>query len=394
MIKKQSVLNILAYGIAIILIINCNSIIGNAVQFDSFYRKINVLMMGLIILYVLLSKPLKKNIFILGAMLMCYLLIPMIIKGNWNQQIINYLRFIAIFFLVGTESKKPNLSLVLKAYINLMFVIALVSIFFWIFGSLMHLINPNMFVVSKWEGINRLTDVPSYYGLYYETQSVGFAIRNSAIFAEGPMAALNFLLALVLLDCFEKKNVTINFKIGTLIVAALSTLSTTAYISLILLILLKLIIYRFPNPKSNLIKNVFLIILIPVIIVVVHSLLMSKMNTVSGTDRFQDYMNAFKLWKTYPLFGTSQLVDMQTFGFSSSFTNILGGEGLWTLALFVVSAGRSFILGIRQNEKGRIIFTIILIYLFMITIFVNTYLIWYVFTWIFLWEPKVQDNEK
>ena len=179
--------------------------------------------------------------------------------------------------------------------------------------------------------------IPNYHNLYFETQQWGDIFRNTAIFTEAPMAALNFLVALAFNMIFLNKTKLAKFKSFILIIAGLMTISTTMYIGI-----LALLIYRFfektarANKYISLIKFIFIIILFVISAVIVNSLINSKLQTGSGIDRSSDYINGINAWINHPIMGNglnaginegTTIINGEVighYGFSSSFSQLLG----------------------------------------------------------------------
>ena len=135
-----------------------------------------------------------------------------------NKNLIFWLTSVVVLFIWQLEliQDKEKIPQILLCYKNLIFIIALISLFFWFFGSILKIIRPSGIVLSSWGAIgNNLNIVPSFHNLYFETQNFRTGIeilngvqRNTAIFTEAPMAALNFSIALLIefLDKHKSKN--------------------------------------------------------------------------------------------------------------------------------------------------------------------------------------------
>ena len=143
-----------------------------------------------------------------------------------------------LFFFIIQESNER--SEVLLKYRNVVFIIALVSLFFWLLGSILHFLHPSGIVQSVWTGDPKV--VPSYYGFYFETQKLYGVIRNTAIFTEAPMSSLHFSIAMLVEVYVDKKKSL--FKIFLFSIAILSSFSTTG---IILLIVVYYINYSLPE---------------------------------------------------------------------------------------------------------------------------------------------------
>lgn len=399
-----TVLKILSYIIAIIIIINCNTIYITSNDFPFFNKTVFYILIITVALYIICNIK-KYNLkldrtFLIGigitGYLSVYVILSAIFSSNLNG-IRNILYFLIFFSLVWVEKDKSPLPDILVAYINLMFFVALISIFFWTFGSFLHFLTPTGNTTIKWGMPNRT--VSSYYNIYFETQYSNLGVRNSAIFVEAPIAALNLLTALSLNILFLKKNKFSRIKILVFIIAGLMTMSTAMYIGILILMVGKLFEKK-ENNKKQVLKYFFGILIVPIVGWLIYSLFNFKLDTTSGLDRKSDYLNAFSVWFNHPFIGAGinagvhegiNLINGETiphYGFSSSFTKFLGDNGLFILVLIVLAIIVSIAKGIRQNNYNRVIFTIILVYLFMVIIFAQSYLMFYLFIFIAIWTPK------
>lgn len=140
--------------------------------------------------------------------------------------------FIVLYVLFVEKSMKDTM----KKMDDVILLIAIISLLFWLFGSVMHLVHPNGSVFSYWTD----ADAPSYYNLYFETQRGAFfgfdnvIIRNTAIFTEAPMSSLVFSTAFIS-ELFLVKSKQICRHV-ILLIAIITTFSTSGYSVVVLAI--------------------------------------------------------------------------------------------------------------------------------------------------------------
>ena len=401
--KENVFVQIITYALAFGMIINCNSIFSTGL----FASRLNNSLLLLSFLEVFLIVILQKiktidwgkylvSILALSAYLVIYILLQQKISTPLTsiKMLFTFLIFFSLAYLVYKTDNSP---LLLDAYVNLITVISIISLFFWIFGSNLHLIRPNGLYLTKWAQPT-FQSVSSYYGLYFETQTMGSMWRNSAIFAEAPMASLNFSLALAILILLLKKNRYYRWKILILTLGVVSTLSSTGYIFLVLLILGKILIGDDRNKYVFILKKIITPIILLLGVILINYFFSQKMMSNSGVSRGQDYINSFRAWERYPLLGVGlnmanslspeDRLFIGKFGYSNSFGKILGETGIYVTILYIISMIRSIYIGIKTQQSDRIFFTVILGYLFVTTIFVNTFLMFFIFSLIAVWTPK------
>lgn len=397
--KINKLANILSYIIAIIIIFNCNTVYISSSNFTLFQKLQFPAMICVSLIYIFIQIKIYNlyidECFLFGIIVSIYISLFLLFRVSRTTVFSNFkiiISFFIVFLLVWSERKKVGLPQVLKAYINVIVVIAGTSVVLWVLGSWLHFINPNKSVILAWGNPQRM--IPSYHNVYFETQYINNIPRNSAIFVEAPLAALNFLIALSLNFLLEKQTKLGNAKNIIITIAGILTLSTTMYIGIIILFIYKFVNPTFRNNFFNVLKIILMIIFVPILFLIINNLIGSKLDTQSGIDRKLDYANAFSAWVIHPFWGNGMdaginegltMIDgnlISHYGFSSSFTKILGDGGIYILVLFIFSIISSLYRSIKLKNWGMLVFTFILIYLFLVNIFAQTYIMFYLFIFI------------
>lgn len=118
----------------------------------------------------------------------------------------------------------------LDKFVKLMKILATISLFFWLFGSLLNIIPATGEIILDWGPIR---SIPNYYFSYFETQTatLGSLVypRNSGIFTEAPMFAAALSLALITEYCLTKTT-------KTTIILIFALLSTGSYTAILILL--------------------------------------------------------------------------------------------------------------------------------------------------------------
>lgn len=299
------------YMIVFSLILDCNSVFLYLKGIENIMRWTILIMLCVGVMgLVCTSTFLKKNViylFLETILLILYFGVFLFFR-NYNLK--SAMQFIIVVFLLLIYYKlcgeKNNKELITK-FINIVTIIAIVSLFFWIFGTLLKVINTDSIVYSSWSGRkNYYKPIKNYYYIFFEIQNLDFfslkLIRNSAIFCEAPMASLSFSCAIFCM-LFIISNVD-KFKMVILELAVLSTFSTTG----IILTILAFILYYFINKPTHSFGQIIKAIIVPVCCIVaifiIQILLEEKLGQFSGSLRIDDYFVGLKVWKDYPWFGT------------------------------------------------------------------------------------------
>ena len=180
------------------------------------YSRINDLLLlalvGATVVYVFSRKQYTKhfiNGIITTAVLCAYLFIYYFYdeyKAESFPKMVLRICTICLLCFALREEHKQKLYEVME---QIIIVISIVSLSFWLVGSILGIIQPSGVEYTIWSSTDG-SEVPinTYYHLYFETQYQRFFdtmfVRNSAIFTEAPMSSFMFCFAF-LVELFKKK---------------------------------------------------------------------------------------------------------------------------------------------------------------------------------------------
>lgn len=389
-IKNEYLYKFIAFVLSFLLILNTNSIWTTIPDIKN--RFINSLYFILPIcvfinLFNIKMDRIKfRNTLMLLMFFLLYFCFYLSIPVNHNSLILglklglSVISFILYFELCTDATEFP---LIFKYYINWMTIIGLISLILWVLVSCMRIIPFNSSILSDWSTFNGYAArISSYHNIYFETQYINNFPRNSAIFPEAPMASLHFLMAFAMnfLFCNEKWHKLRNL---ILVLAVISTFSSTGYIGIVLLITYKMIFNNFGKKEVNYLGIFGIIMLLIVSVLIINSIFSQKMTTESGSIRRDDYLAAFNAWKTSPIFGVGLVSDSvksymslwrnYNLGFSNSLMDVLSHGGLYLFLLYIMAAIKGVMSGVKARNYNMIMFVFIVFYLFATTIFTNTF---------------------
>lgn len=381
---NKVIIKIVEYVFILSLIVECRSI-WVYMEGNINYGRIAMYIISLsCILLIIMNrvidkKVLKKNIS--AAIIICGWLLLYWIQDSKKSS--GFIILIITFFFVFIYLRcfdRPSLnceSSYLEIYENMIFIIAIISLFFWVFGSYLEIIKSTGTIYSLWGNAS----VKSYYGIYFETQSTYFLnihfVRNSACFTEAPMASFHFSIAF-LTELFLKKEKKI-VKIIVFSLAILTTLSTTGYV----LIILGFGLFYAVKKSDGKISNVIKVIIIPIIIVggfvLTYNLIIMRLGTNSGNIRMDDIQAGIKAWSNNIIFGNgygnsdSYKAYMSGFrsnnkGFSNSILQILAYGGVVLFAPYLAAILVSIVGCIKHKSWMKLMFDILFLFIFSITI--------------------------
>ncbi|MSA71137.1 O-antigen ligase family protein [Holdemania massiliensis] len=389
--------SVFQYFFIICIILNFRSLWLHTETFSWMARFVKVLLGVSVIGGILCSKLYSaKRIFqclvaILGIVLYVgfWYLVDPLKKGGFLAILLQLLAIVTYSILV-----EDSIDNTLHKFTNIVLVIALISLFFWLFGSLLKFIKPTGYIYTTWtSNSGTLKQVSSYYGIYFETQSLTFLgltsnviLRNTAIFTEAPMASLVFFISFIY-ELFLKERINI-YRLILLGIAVVSTISTTGYMLMIIAITLR---YFFVRSKSQ--KQLKIFILPATIIVmffILNFLLEQKLGTGSGSIRIDDFIAGYRAWINAPLFGNgygnleSYQKYMSSFrnnnlGISNSPMQILAFGGIYLIFPYIISILTGFTGMIKMKRWKRLSFYLLFLCSFIITICPFQMLTFYLF---------------
>jgi hypothetical protein len=371
---------ILEYLVALFTILSTSSMFFVATEKHYYLNGLLAISLIILIFYNLLNKKYKKiritNSFIFLFLYFIFAIIFMLINVKLN--IVNFVYvFLIIFplfyfyYCIISDDEKNNIFL---AIVDVMVLLSVLSLFFYIFGSLLKIISPTGIFTVNW---GKISSFPSFYNLHFNTQGLTFfghyIIRNTGVFPEAPMYSLNLVIAyaickLLMKDCKKYKKIILSLAIFT-------TLSTTGIILWSVIFLYCLI--KNNRNKKSLIKLIFPFILLSVSALCIF-FFTEKTQTLSFSTRLDDYVACFKAWKENILFGNgynnetiikSYMSSYRTYnmGLSNSLFALLAQCGLYGLSFYFFAFLRA--LKLCKTDKNKLFFCLIIFILFITTLF-------------------------
>ena len=302
--KQLPFSNISHYILAILLILSCHTLVGTLIG----GTRLLLICIGGTIVSVLLNIRLvfylKKALW--HAIILYFLIILLLLIGDFK-----YFYFAAtygvlaglLFLGAALDDSGEYFYKVLHAFANVVLIIAAISLFFFLFGTIGNKIPPlttYSFKEINWSNF----DYNNYYFLYNDGQYTdifgNYVLRNIGIFLEAPMYTLPLVLALYDFLFFRK---SINWiSIGILLFTMASTLSTTAYIFAALLLTIRF----FEKIRNNTILKVIIAPIFTLILLsFVTSILSDKLSTtnLSGVARLDDIQASVHSFMKHPFLG-------------------------------------------------------------------------------------------
>lgn len=401
-LKKGRIEIILDYLLVFMLVINSQSVYQNSTEKNYYTFEITFALIIICTLFKLLKYGIgkKKLLLAIGVSMLyfIYIFCFVLISVDFDQIIVFGSRyFILPFVLLYFFSQKNNdeRKKFFMYYINVVCFVSVVSVFFWTFGTFLHIISPTNLFAFEWGSVK---DYASYYNIYFETQWIdwldGDLKRNTAIFVEGPCFAVVLCFALLFIYFFKEQVPKYKLKIFIVSVAVLTTFSVTSYAFLIVIFVL--IISN--NPK---LRKIIYTTCIPVLIVCFVVIMIMKTRTGSFALRSGDVEIVLRSWSMSPIVGngyvdadylSSLVTNRKNLAVASSIGVILMQGGIMFLLLYLVPIATSLKIGIKKHQKRYIVASLSYLLLLFVVLFQTFYINF--FMWVFLLFIQFFDNEK
>lgn len=369
--SRQVIINILEYILAFFIILDCNSIWQNSLENNKF--KIIVIITTIVLLILLVAQigiktEIMQKYMLCVLVLFLYLGIFAVFSVSSHRVSLYFGEFYIFFpIIILCITIYSSINKIFQLYYrisDIMIFLAIISLVLWLLCSIFKIIPFNCTASINWGGSRTIR---GFYNLYYETQSSMFGkyeiIRNTSIFTEGPMFSL-FLSISLLIELFLKEKINIK-RIVILVMAILSTFSTSGYIILAMCILGKIINNK--SKKNKFIKIIKLLVEIVSVFFIAYiciSIFKDKMYTNSYNVRLSYYIEELSIWKANILFGSG--FGNNESGSSNSIGVILADGGIWLIALYIISFLN--LIFVRKNYR-LMLFSIGIVWLTITTVF-------------------------
>ena len=300
MIIKNFFSNAVIYLIVLLNIIQCNTLTGELLP-----RGCVILLNSFCVLFLMFlygSFSIKNKTF---ELLICFIGCSslLVIFGEFAD--VSFLLSFVLFFICSylLYEKKNFLKTFMHNYVNVMYCISVISLFFFIFASCMHIIPKTGYYpysMIHWGKVN----YNDYFHIYNEGQHGDFGFysgfRNIGIFLEAPMYTYCLVLALYFEFLFAEKRR--KFIIVVFCITLVTTFSTTAYLCILLLLIYMFFYSKKINNNIKTFGSIFVIIAGAAAGSVLYQ---QKMETAQASVliRTDDIMAGLKCFVHNPIFG-------------------------------------------------------------------------------------------
>lgn len=353
----------------------------------------------LCVLFVLLSGRLSirtGTLVRLLAVVAVFLVYALVTRYNTSRFLTSFVgAFVFLFLFAYFLYRRGEMQKFLRVFSNVMLVMCFVSLFFWLFGSLLDLLPGRTELTYYWA--NRYRTTFTYAYLYFENpvqNSVHGTICNLGIFTEAPGYSSFLTYALLIEMVFRKLAVTKEKRrdcfrrIVVFMVTLLSTSSTKGIMVVMLAIAIEYIAKGSRTRLLSVVKVVATVLVIAVIAYVGNNMISQKLTTTSGIVRWDDFVAGIEAFLEHPLFGSGYqnsqaVIDYQDVtrtnrGLSMGLTVLLAYGGLWLTAVYLGAVRAAYDIRL-FSEKKSIWFLVVAVLFFNLLISNAAFSIPYIF---------------
>ena len=394
---KQFLYSALNYLIALFVTLGSMSIFNQSIEREYHILPICAVLVGLhLVLFPNLFawKHLKK-LLIFSVIWCTYLAVYALVEPYDTASLIKkfVIMFLLLVYYFYSQDISGNREKVLRCYTNVIFVIALISLFLWFTASVLHWFHSTGPILIDWGSERKAW---GFYNLYFHWQNDFFIhghrfFRNIGIFTEAPMYSLHLCIALMI-DALLNHSAS-SFRWFRMIILSLTvatTFSITGY--LLVAALWVYVIYDLifallrSDDEAKKKKGKVLVIAVTILGVLLaiagFLLVKDKLASRSGGSRMEDYKIGFKAWRDSVLFGygyNNQDARLQYAswrrlhraenGYTNSPMAILCEGGIWLFTAYFLPMVYGIVTSIEQRNWKRLVFMVLFVYLFIVTIF-------------------------
>lgn len=259
-----------------------------------------------------------------------------------------------------------------RALANIMVLLAAIFLVFWIFCTVLKIIPATGLFYTTWG--NHYID--HWFYMYFEVPATAQGLpfyRNVGFFGEAP-AYCFFLCIALTTEIFLKRARKINIVI--LVLAILSTVSTTGFLVLVSCCVVMVWNYMKSHRKNRLLKYITMILMVVMASLFISRIMGHSSKVASVQIRVRDYANGWKTFMESPLVGCGyKNQDVSMTGSSNSFSLILASGGVLLGFIYFYPMLYSVFLYAKWKKSMNMYWGLSVIGLFCISIVGYTYFI-------------------
>lgn len=315
----------------------------------------------------------RKTLVWIGLLAVYYLLYVFATDTKYSFFMYIVIPLLAMFLYIYETSREGKLSDFAEAFVNIVVLEAAISSFCYIFGTQLDVLPARTALSYEWTG--SIKKCATYLFVYFDntTQMQSFMgvklMRNTGIFPEAPAHAGVLVYAMVFEILHLNRNPgSSKRKIVILTIAMLTTLSTKAFLELIIIFLCWYQMSISRRKRNRAVNYILLVAAVIVGIFLIQYILADKSSSRSYVIRMDMLSSSIKAWFSSPVFGlgygsNDEILEYSEItrsgnGLSMGMTAVLAQGGIYLFAIYVIAGLRYFMLKLRRGEVWEAIFVI------------------------------------
>lgn len=327
-----------------------------------------------------------------------YIIIYAVVSGGDLKRLLAKFIILLVLLLVYFYGHmvRGTIKQLFKHYIDIVFIIALVSIFMWLTCSVLKYFPATSPFRIEWGADRRIW---SFYGIYFHWQNDFFIhghrfYRNIGIFTEAPMFSLHLCTALMFDLMINDHHSKFRwFRIFWLCGTILTTFSITGYLFMMMLIVVDLyatLLVRLRSDdeavSSKAKKQLIAVTILGLVLAAFgYSLVADKLASRSGGSRTEDFRNGYKGWRDHVWFGAGfgdiearlqyaswRRQHRSNTGFTNSPMAILCEGGIWFFMGYYLSFVYGLVASFHKRDWRAVICLGLMVFLFITTTIEHT----------------------
>ena len=343
---KSRFVGILEYALFVLVILEFNTAYLEYEPLSKYLFYGTAFLCLLLLLY--RKKAIKLDGILIIYFLGSFLTLINVYPGTEKQYIKLYWVILPMFMLYFLSLSRVSFDRIISfliKYSNIVVILALISLVYWVFGSTLEVIQPTLYVPNSWRG-DGVRLIPTYHFVYFETQESSFmgyeTVRNSGIFNEGPMYNMILCVALAM-ELFLRPRKSL-WRIIILAITIVSTFTTTGF--LFLTFAGAWVVFKFFSQKGR----VLLLASLPLLVIGVMNFSESVVEDKESSSgegslrsRTTDILTCIEIGMENPFLGqglfTKKAGEAEggTYGYSNSFFTLFADGGIYTVFLYVAT---------------------------------------------------------
>ena len=397
---RQRLSFILDFLIVFELIINTHSVYYFALDRDYYtlYVLTGLICLQLVVLPTVFAWEHLKKLLPVAVAWSAYIIIYAVVSGGDIKRLLAkfIILLVILFVYFYGHMVRGTIKQLFKHYIDVMFVIALISIFMWLTCSVLKWFPATSPFRIEWGADRRIW---SFYGIYFHWQNDFFIhgmrfYRNIGIFTEAPMFSLHLCTALMFDLMINDHHTKFRwFRILWFCGTILTTFSITGYLFMMALIVINLYATLIVRARSEdeatakkAKKQLIVVTVLGIALAAIGLMLIAdKLASRSGGSRTEDFRNGYKGWRDHVWFGAGfgdiearlqyaswRRQHRSNTGFTNSPMAILCEGGIWFFMGYYLSFVYGLFASLHKRDWRAFICLCLMVFLFITTTMEHT----------------------